>query len=39
MQIEKADWQWFLSIIATLVSPLITMWLNERGLFRRNNCK
>ncbi len=39
MQIEKADWQWFISIIVTLAVPIIGEWLNEKGLFHRRNSR
>lgn len=37
MQVEKADWQWFLSFIATIVTPIIVEWLKAKGLFHRRN--
>lgn len=37
MQVEKADWQWFLSFIATVAAPFIGEWLHEKGLFHRRN--
>ena len=37
--IDKADWQWFVSIIVTLATPFIGLWLNEKGLFNRRTRK
>ncbi len=39
MQIEKADWQWFISLIATVAVPLIVEWLHEKGLLHRRNSR
>ncbi len=37
MQIDKSDWQWLITIIATIAAPLIGDWLKEKGLFHRRN--
>lgn len=39
MNIEKADWEWLISIMASIAVPIIIEWMKGKGPFNQNHRK